>query len=137
VAVNERNYHAYRGGLQGVRGLSLLEFDEAERCNYQYVVVEVEETASGISRDQLLALLQAENVRVRRYFWPGCHRMEPYRTADPNAHLRLPNTEGIADRVLVLPTGEAVTLDAIKTICDLMTFAIDHAQEIVAADGHR
>ena len=44
----------------------------------------------GISRDELVQILQAENVLARRYFYPGCHRMEPYRSYYPHARLLLP-----------------------------------------------
>ena len=40
IAANRRNYGAYRQGLEGVPGISLLSFDEAERNNFQYVVLE-------------------------------------------------------------------------------------------------
>ena len=47
-------------------------YDERERCNYQYMIMEVDEAAAGLSRDDLVHVLQAENVLARRYFYPGC-----------------------------------------------------------------
>ena len=64
--------------------------------------------------------LQAENVLARKYFWPGCHRMEPYRSLYPHARLLLPETERVAARVLVLPTGTGVDAAAIETIGGLL-----------------
>ena len=52
----------------------------AERTNYQYIVLEVDELETGLTRDELVQVLIAENVLARRYFYPGCHRMEPYRS---------------------------------------------------------
>ena len=46
IAANRRNYAAYRAGLQEVPGIKLIAYDEAERNNYQYVIVEVDETTS-------------------------------------------------------------------------------------------
>src|SRR5262245_39741113 len=46
-----------------------------------------------LTRDDLCALLWAENVLARRYFHPGCHRMAPYSSLDPDAAARLPVTE--------------------------------------------
>src|ERR1017187_2380865 len=102
VAVNRRNYDGYRAGLTGIPGLRLIAYDPTERCNYQYVVVEVEEDQAGLSRDSLIKVLHAENVLARRYFWPGCHRMEPYRSYFPDAGLLLPETERVSACVLVL-----------------------------------
>ena len=78
VALNKRNYLAYQQVLAPFDGIQLYAYDEIERCNYQYVTVEVDETRAGISRDALVKVLQAENVLARRYFYPGAHQMEPY-----------------------------------------------------------
>ena len=77
VGANRRNYEAYRAGLSGIEGVELIAYPEAERSNWQYVVLEIDESA-GLSRDELQEVLWAENVLARRYFFPGCHRMEPY-----------------------------------------------------------
>ena len=61
-----------------------------------------------------------ENVLARRYFWPGCHNMEPYRSYYPHAGLVLPNTNRIAERVVVLPTGTSLHLDDIRAIASVL-----------------
>lgn len=127
VAVNRRNYHHYRARLADVPGLTLFRYDEAERRNYQYVVCEVE-PAAGIARDELVRRLHAENVLARRYFHPGCHRMEPYRSYFPNAGLLLPHTEALTQRVLVLPTGTQVSPADVDVICDLIGSAVRDAR---------
>ena len=92
--------------------------------NYQYVVLEVDEAEAGLSRDQLQAVLHAENVLSRRYFYPGCHRMEPYRSHFPHAHLLLPQTERLVQRVLQLPTGTSVAEEDIRTIGGIVRQAV-------------
>ena len=129
IATNYQNYQRYREGLAGVPGLRLLEYDERERCNYQYVVVEVDERVAGVTRDELMEGLWRENVRARRYFYPGCHRMEPYRSHFPHAGLVLPHTERIAGRVLVLPTGTAVDPEQVGEICALVRHLVEAAAE--------
>jgi dTDP-4-amino-4,6-dideoxygalactose transaminase len=116
VAVNRGNYHQYRSELDDVPGLTVVPYDERERCNYQYVVLELDEAKTGVSRDELMGLLWDENVRARRYFSPGCHLMEPYGSLYPEARLRLRETERLAERVLVLPTGTAVTPSQIAAV---------------------
>ena len=108
VAINRRNYQCYRDAIGAIPGLSVLEYDESERNNFQYVVVEVA-PYFPVSRDRIIEVLHAENVLARQYFWPGCHNMEPYRSYYPHAGLVLPNTTSVAERVVVLPTGSAVT----------------------------
>jgi len=87
--------------------------------NYQYVVVELMPSVSK-HRDQLVADLHAENVLARRYFWPGCHNMEPYKSLFPHAGLLLPNTTLVAKRVIVLPTGAAVEPQDCRRIGEFM-----------------
>jgi Predicted pyridoxal phosphate-dependent enzyme apparently involved in regulation of cell wall biogenesis len=130
IEANRRNYHLYRQQLEEVPGISLLRYQKDEKCNYQYVVIEVDEAATGVSRDILDDIFWAENVLSRRYFYPGCHRMEPYLTVDPQAGLRLPQTERLANRVLCLPTGSAVSSSEITAICKLVEFVVQHAEAV-------
>ena len=126
VAVNHRNYVAYRREFAGIPGIAILEVDDAEESNYQYVVALVGDTCP-LSRDDVLSQLRVNNVLARRYFWPGCHHMEPYRTLYPNASDHLPQTERIAAQVIVLPTGTAVDEAAIGVIADIVRSAVHAA----------
>lgn len=130
VETNHRNYQQYRTELTEVPGLRLLTFNENEKCNYQYIVVEIDETIAGISRDELVHVLHAENIIARRYFYPGCHRMEPYRTNYPDAGLALPLTEQLADRVMTLPTGTAVGETEISGIGRIIRKVIARGPEV-------
>jgi dTDP-4-amino-4,6-dideoxygalactose transaminase len=130
IAVNRRDYHEYARHLMGMRGVRFFEHDENERCNYQYIVLEIDETVTALSRDQLQHILWAENVLARRYFYPGCHRMEPYRSYFPDAGLLLPKTEDLATRVLVLPTGTSVSASDVRTICEIIRLAVENASEL-------
>ena len=131
--VNRENFEVYGQELGNLPGLSLLRYDEKENSNYQYVVVEIEAAKAGITRDELLAVLHAENVLARRYFYPGVHRMEPYCSSFPGSGLGLPETEALASRVLVLPTGTAVKTADIGKICAIIRVAIEHGAEISKA----
>ncbi len=125
---NRRNYACYRKELSGVLGVHLRRYSEDERSNYQYIVLEIDEAATGIGRDDLIRVLWSENVMARRYFYPGAHRMEPYQSYFPHAGLLLPVTEQVAKRVLVLPTGTAVTPREIVQICAIIKTAISYGE---------
>jgi dTDP-4-amino-4,6-dideoxygalactose transaminase len=120
IAVNRQNYEAYRSGLTDVPGLTVINYDPAERNNYQYVVIEVDPEVCPRSRDNIVKILHAENILARKYFWPGCHNMEPYRSLQPNAGLLLSETERIAARVIVLPTGQAVAEEEVNRVCEII-----------------
>jgi dTDP-4-amino-4,6-dideoxygalactose transaminase len=130
IDVNYRNFKQYEAELQGIAGVHLMTYNEVEKCNYQYIVLEIDETYSRITRDELLGVLHAENVLARRYFYPGCHRMRPYRLYDPHAGIRLTNTEYLSERVLSLPTGTAVGQAAVSIICRLIRLAIENGEEL-------
>jgi len=107
VEINRRNYLRYRTGIDAIDGLDLLAYDESESNNYQYIVLQIG-PEFPVNRDQIIEALHAENVLARKYFWPGCHNMEPYRSYYPHAGLVLPNTMCIAERVVVLPNGSTI-----------------------------
>jgi dTDP-4-amino-4,6-dideoxygalactose transaminase len=121
IDVNRRNHQTYAEALSGIEGLRLLGYDSADDPNFQYVVVEVDPTF-GAGRDALVAALQAENVLARKYFWPGCHRMQPYRALYPHSGLLLKNTEAVAERVVVLPSG-SLPEGTIRTVASIIAHA--------------
>lgn len=128
IAINRRNYKQYEQELARVEGVSLFKYDETERCNYQYVVLEIEERQTIVDREQLLEILHGENILARRYF-PGCHLMEPYRSWYPHAGLSLPETERLSQRVLCLPTGTAVEPEQISLICEIIRTVVSQCAE--------
>jgi dTDP-4-amino-4,6-dideoxygalactose transaminase len=130
ISVNRRNFQEYRRELSGIPGIRLLSLDEKDKINYQYVVAEIDESVAGISRDELLKVLWAENVIARRYFYPGCHRMEPYRSFYSHERLALPETERLVERVFQLPTGTAVSPEEISAICQVIRLAVTQAEDM-------
>lgn len=124
VEANHRNYQAYCEELSGLPGISLLSFDEIEHNNYQYVVMEVG-AECPVTRDMIIQTLHAENILARKYFWPGCHNMKPYSELYPNAGLLLPNTQQVAARVVVLPTGATMNDDMTRTVASVIRVLLD------------
>ena len=119
VDANRQCHVAYQNALRDIPGIRLLAYDEADDPNYQYVVLEIGDEFP-VSRDRLVDALQAENILARKYFWPGCHRMQPYTGLYPHAGLLLTNTENVGARVLVLPSGNSITFEQIEAICSVM-----------------
>ena len=80
-----------------------------------------------VSRDRIIEVLHAENILARKYFWPGCHNMKPYRQLFPHAGLVLPNTQEVAERVIVLPTGTTIGSEEVVTVTAII--------RLLASDG--
>ena len=128
-AANRAVYRQYAAELHGIPGVQFFEYD-ADVRNPQYVVVELEQEVIGLSRDTILSLLRAENVLARRYFFPGCHRLMPYRSLDPQTRAQLPVTDAVADRVLCLPTGGGLSAPEVAGVCALLRFVVANAAAV-------
>jgi dTDP-4-amino-4,6-dideoxygalactose transaminase len=115
VAINRRNHAAYRKALADLPGITVLDYDPLEQNSHHYVVIEVGE-ACPATRDRIIEALHAENILARKYFWPGCHKMKPYVDLFPHAGLVLPNTQAVAEQVIVLPSGTSIGIDEISCI---------------------
>lgn len=130
IGINHANYKQYQRELDGIPGIRLISYDENEQANYQYIIVEIDEAVTQVSREQLIEILHAENILARRYFYPGCHRMEPYRSYFPHAKLLLPNTERLVTQVMALPTGAEVEESKISQICQILRLVVENASQV-------
>ncbi len=130
IECNRTNYQAYKRRISGIFGLSVYEHSEKDARNFHYVIVDVADSA-GISRDAIVAVLEKENILARRYFYPGCHRMEPYRSYYPNAGMLLPVTERLSERLFCLPNGTATSTADVARICELLAFIMENRKEII------
>jgi len=134
-ARNRSNYELYSQHLQDIPGISVCPYDRSERHNFHYIVLDYNGDDRILTRDELLAVLHAENVLARRYFYPGCHQMEPYRSMCPSAAFRLQNTRRLADRLLILPNGIAIGEEDIQAISAVLRLAQANASQIRGAIG--
>ncbi len=127
LVVNRRNYQSYAAAFSDIPGIGLREFESPAESNCHNVVIDVDAAAAGLARDDLRAVLVAENVLARRYFYPGCHRAAPYLGDGQPA---LPVTERALGRCLSLPTGTAVTGADIERVGEVVRLAVAGADLI-------
>lgn len=130
LKTNHQNYLSYAKFLSGIKGVNLIKFNDHEKNNYQYVVLEVDQNITRISRDQIVKILWSENAIVRRYFYPGCHRLEPYHSLYPSADKKLPVTNLINDRLIVLPTGLETGEKTIRLISMLIKYCVQNGEKL-------
>ena len=130
TAANHKNYNLYGSLLANLPGICLVSYNPKEHNNYQYIVLEIEPEKAGLSRDQINDILWAENIRARRYFSPGVHRMEPYRTTLPAYSGQLPVTESLVQRLMALPNGTSIRESDIEVICNIIRLCLQDAAEI-------
>lgn len=127
---NKNVYKKYQQHLANIAGVSLLSYDDKELNNYHYIVLQVDETVTHLTRDELIDVLHKENILARRYFYPGNHKMEPYRSIPKKVEHKLPITDLIASRVLLLPGGSGVTEAQVTKVCSILELAVKNAVQI-------
>lgn len=115
ISSNRRTHTAYKSALSGIEGITLLDYEPSGNNSHHYIVLEVD-TSFARSRDDIIEALHAENILARKYFWPGCHGMQPYRELFPQAATALPNTCALGEKIIVLPNS----FDAISTCADVL-----------------
>jgi dTDP-4-amino-4,6-dideoxygalactose transaminase len=128
--LNRERCEQYSSLLTPLPGFHFIAVKPDEKSNYQYVVAEIDHEAFGISRDELVYILQAENILCRRYFTPGLHRCPPYNEQYPHFLNRLPATDILCSRVIQFPSGQLITTEDILTISKLVRYIHDHASDI-------
>jgi dTDP-4-amino-4,6-dideoxygalactose transaminase len=128
VQENRERYEAYRGSVNDLPGLRLLEFDESERCGYKNIVVELRD-GWPLSRERTLSLLNAEGILARSYYSPPLHMKK---TSYPTYSGHLEVTEMLANRFMLMPCGFQVSIEDIRDVMEIMRFLSVRANAIEA-----
>ena len=130
IAANKARLILYHDLLGTIPGVKPVPPNKEEHHNYQYVVLEIDKQAFGLDRDTLVKILEAENILARRYFVPGMHRCEPYKTDLPQYLDALPVTDSLCKKVMQLPSGQLVSNEDVSKICELIRFIQANAKNI-------
>ena len=129
---NEEQHRSYEKRLDDIPGIRILKHSGVTTSNFQNVVGVIDNSAFGLTRDELLAVLRAENVAAERHFHPSSHAVSPFVdiAREPG---QLDHTEAAARSTFQLPIGARVTADAIEQICDIVREAHIHSKSIKSA----
>lgn len=118
VRTNKAHYDHYRQRLSPLPGIRFLDYDDMEATNFQYIAIEIDPATARATRDEVMYALHAQQIMVRRYFYPGCHRMEPYASLYPRLANQLPVTDAVCQKVLILPNGTGISPEDVNRVCD-------------------
>jgi len=102
----------YVTGLESIRGIAVQRVDQRDGSSWKDFTISVDESAFGVDRDTLQAVLDAEGVDTRTYFDPPVHRQTAYRQIGAS----LPVTDQVSNRVLSLPVYPSLNDDTVKGI---------------------
>src|SRR6516164_6663590 len=88
-------------GLTDINGIEVARAPPGQEPIWLYLPVVIDPVLFGCTRDEVVELLSRENLHVRKYYSPPCHRMSVYETM--GSQPSLPVTERIAQNVIALP----------------------------------
>jgi dTDP-4-amino-4,6-dideoxygalactose transaminase len=102
---NKSVYKSYLEIFKDSAEIKFLEYDDANSSNFHYIVTRVD----SLYRDQIVDYYHQNNIFVRKYFYPGCHRLEPYISDKKYSDQKLPNTEKISSEIIIFPNGNQIS----------------------------
>lgn len=126
IELNRSRYHCYKRLLAAVPGISLLNFDETQRCGYKNIVVKIENNWP-LSRKDTIQILNAERVLARVYYDPPLHQKAMRYEHVP---ADLPLTDSLSQRYVNLPCGQQISIEDVHEIVNLLSFMYTHADQI-------
>lgn len=102
--------------LDGVDGIKLIKPEKGLKWNYAYFPVIFD--GFKMSRDEVKAALEAQNIFPRKYFYPITNRFACYAARYGGAEV--PVAAHAADHVLTLPMFADLTPEDVDRICDIV-----------------
>ena len=109
----------YSSNLSGVKGVEIFPLEGLLQLhsNCQYMAISIDQNEFGMTRDELLNLLNSEGILARKYFYPGLHNLPQFEM--PN-QTPLVNTNELCSKALILPLGSRVNETVISRICSII-----------------
>jgi dTDP-4-amino-4,6-dideoxygalactose transaminase len=109
----------YREALAGIDGIRLLDFNPEATKNGSYFPVFIDERFR-MSRDDLYHKFKAQNIFVRRYFYPLISSFPMYRGLPSALPINLPIAAKLTKNVLCLPIYPDFTDENQRSVIDII-----------------
>jgi dTDP-4-amino-4,6-dideoxy-D-glucose transaminase len=103
-------------GLSKIDGVNVARAPAGQEPIWLYLPVVIDPELFGCDRDKTMDLLARQNLHVRKYYCPPCHRTAVY--AAMRRQPSLPISERIAGRVIALPIYNDMTTDECDDIVE-------------------
>ncbi|MCY6483568.1 LegC family aminotransferase [Clostridium aestuarii] len=115
LKTKRENAAYYNQLLKGVKGITISSEKECVKNCYWLYSVLVEDDY-GISRDELIAKFEQEEIQTRPFFMP-VHEMPPYKECK---HGDMSVTKEICSRGINLPSSVSLTKKQIEAVCNVI-----------------
>ena len=120
IEARKKISNLYIEALRPVKGITFFDEMPGVHHNYSYFPIFIDNEKYGMTRDELYYKMKAQNVLVRRYFYPLISDFPCYRGLPTACHENLPNAFKMAGQVLCLPMHHALSQEDLKRILELV-----------------
>jgi dTDP-4-amino-4,6-dideoxygalactose transaminase len=129
-AAESRNETAtlFHEGLGGIPGIGFQEVRPGDRNSYREFSITIDPDAFGLSRDEIVTALAAENIDSRQYYEPPVHRQTAYQSYFDGKPL--PNTDWLSAHSISLPMWTDMDQSISLRICEALQRIHLSAREI-------
>ncbi len=117
IKTRQEKYQFYCSCIDKITGLRRFQCRAEIMQNYAYFPVVVEDEYK-ISRDELYLRLREKNIYSRKYFYPLTSDQACFKNKYQDMSLSV--ARRLADRILVLPFYEEITMEEIEYIVDML-----------------
>jgi dTDP-4-amino-4,6-dideoxygalactose transaminase len=132
ISKNVKRYNTYNDTIAKIKGLSVVKYDKTEKRGYKNILIKIEDEWP-LSREETLKLMHSDNMLARPYYWPPLHKKE---TSYPTISGEIKYAEKISEKYILMPSGDFVSNNDIKKICNYLELIRKNAQEIKEKIAH-
>jgi len=118
IAKRKRVVEQYRKQLSNVEGIKLNAIQKDVESNYAYFPVVFD--GYKYTRNEIFAMLAAQGITARKYFYPLTNSFECYRNYPTAGVEKTPVAQHLALRVLTLPLYADLALEDVDRICNII-----------------
>ncbi len=117
VAQRIRMAQLYKKLLTALPGISFQKIADGNRSSFKDFSILIDQKKFGLSRDQLSQALLAENIIVKKYFYPPVHEQKAFLSYQAGHAPQLPVTQMVANNILSLPLYSHIAESAVRKVC--------------------
>lgn len=107
----------YRYLLGKIPGITFQKEQNGSRTTYKDLSILISPDVFGLSRDELAASLDEENIKTKKYYYPPVHRQKFFTSLFGFNGNKLPATNYISENILSLPIFSHMREEEVARIC--------------------
>lgn len=116
IDVKTKNYHLYKAGIEGIEGLSLLDFNSNVRPNYWFYSLVIDKEAYGLDVHELLLKLNEQKIQTRP-IWGLIHEQKPYQN---NQSYKIVKATTYINQILNIPCSTNLTEEEVTVVIEAL-----------------